>query len=201
MLAVSDGSSFFDTGGFLLLRAWRFWPIIRCGAPPICRRNQSGRGHQRGRHWKAPGCLRRPAAPQHPSGQWTTSATTHDQNIYNWSVFELNWISVIRAYLWFHTPHLRHISPLSCALPVQGSTATRSRPAFTWLVPVPYPCPSPSSIVPGPSTSAGTTWRMLSSQYAADCLQFHGRKSLYSTVVKGLSFLGNIWHFSISNVV
>lgn len=88
-------------------------------------------------------------------------------------------ISVIRVYLWFHAPCLHHVSPLSCVCPVQCSTATRSRPVFTWLVPVPYPCSSPSSTVPEPSTSAGTTWQMLSGQYTAKHPQFHGRKSLW----------------------
>lgn len=183
-LDVSDRSSFFATGGFLLLWAGRVWPIIECRAPPIGRGGQPGFGHQCGRHRKAAGCLCGPAAPQHPSGQRTMSATTHDQNIYGlncpWGRIKCFWIELDLSYpcLWFHTPHCAVF--LWCALPVQVSTATRSRPTFTWLVPAPYPCPSPSSTVPEPSTSAGTTWRMLSGQYSAvDRPQFHGRASLW----------------------
>lgn len=52
--------------------------------------------------------------------------------------------------------------PTTC---VQCFTVTQSRPAPTWPAPALYPSASLSSTVPEPSTSAGTTWRMLSGQY------------------------------------
>lgn len=76
-----------------------------------------------------------------------------------------------------------HVPPFSCVFffflfSVQCCTATQSRPVFTWLVPVLCPCPSPSSTVPKPSTSAGTTWRMLSGESAANHLPFYCRRCL-----------------------
>lgn len=53
---------------------------------------------------------------------------------------------------------------LSHHLP-QCFTVTRTRPVSTWPAPARYLSSSPSSTVPGPSTSAGTTWPTLSGQY------------------------------------